>query len=300
MKIHPVEHSVAPNYPDKYAEETRRVLAATAPRRWIAAPLAAGLAATVAIGLSGCGERAVMGDMPMPTEVTIGDGIPYSTEYFAAIAVANVIPLFEFGEGTGVIGCEVVNAPVFFSEEEAFAILAVAFAEAGLELNTNAKLQKATLPVTHIYDGNDGRPKDSPKTTQGDLLPDGLVNGMAVEFVSMSDVEAWEYKDNESYSSVGGFSTIGAAKTLAENNPGLIVFYDPVNWVNYNDLPRLEMEEGEDYEAYGKRYEKDEAFHSRYEAAREKAYGEARVNSEQQLRQQVQAFLAWMNTEGTH
>ena len=55
MNIQPVKTTPAPDYPDK--------------TRWLAAPLAVGLTAAMALGLSACGERATMGDVvQMPTE----------------------------------------------------------------------------------------------------------------------------------------------------------------------------------------------------------------------------------------
>ena len=274
MNIKPVEHPVEPGYPDKYAEESRRALASAQPRRWIAAPLAAGLAATVALGLSGCGEHVVMGEMAIPTEVTINSGIPYSEEYLAKIAAANVIPLFEFGEGTGSIGCMSIAAPVFLSEEEAFAILSAAFAEAGVMLRRNNKTRQGTLPVTIIDTWDD----KAPKTKKGSLKPDALAGDIPVEFVSREDVKAWEYEPTgpmRTTSSAGSYKMKDAAQALSENNPGLVVFYDPVT---YWDITG----QGERYEDF--RFTNTEQ--------------EARAESEQLLREQVQAFIEWLQAEG--
>jgi len=55
MTIQPVSNTPAPDYPDK--------------SRWLAAPLAVGLTAAMALGMGACGERATMGDVvQMPTE----------------------------------------------------------------------------------------------------------------------------------------------------------------------------------------------------------------------------------------
>jgi len=57
MTIHPVESAPAPGYPDK--------------SRWLAAPLAVGISAVMALGFGSCGERVTMGDMvQMPTDIT--------------------------------------------------------------------------------------------------------------------------------------------------------------------------------------------------------------------------------------
>jgi len=317
MKIQPVEHIATPAYPDTYAEESRRALAKAQPRRWIAAPLVVGaLSSAVAVGLSGCGDsNAVLGNEIGPTDLVsltqestevpatpiyLTDGEPTTTPTLfapsttAATAVTSkqnqtiskVVPLFEYGEGTGSFGCVSIAAPVFFSEDEAFAILASAFADAGITLEANSKSQKAALPITDRY--NFSYEEKALKTKRGTLTPDGTVNGIPVEFVSIGDVNEWDRKDYTQWISVEGYTTKGAAQILAENNPGLVVFYDPAAKTNTQALWDLEYAEGES----------DEAYHARWSAAYEKARGEARAQSEQQLRQQAGAFVAWMNGEG--
>jgi len=298
MHIKPVKHLPAPGYPDKYSEESRQALAAAIPRRWIAAPLAAGLAATVALGLSGC-ERATLGEpaqTPIEPEtveyLTMGEVatvlIPESytaetTEYLTMgtmpaptvprtnpVPANVVVPLFEYGSGTGSIGCVSIAAPVFLSEEEAFAILSAAFAEAGLTLGRGAQpIKKANLPVTNIY-FSFGEDPDKMKTKRGTLEPDGLVAGLRVEFVSTQDIEVW-HADTGMMSSVSVYPLKQTAKILAENNPGLVVFYDPVT---YWDIAKMGGSTGE----------------FRYLPTEK----EARAESEQLLRQQAEAFLRWM------
>ena len=330
MTIQPVKNTPAPGYPDKYAKESRQALAAAQPRRWIAAPLAAGLAATVALGLSGCGDTYVTGGepgtSPMETEtcteyLTIGEPtvVPTQTKTQSAtqkpaqrptekntatteyvimgdmpvptqfqtrpIAAGTRIPLFEYGEGTGAFGCVSVAAPVFLSEEEAFAILSAAFAEAGLELRPDAKtINRATLPVTNIYAGTS---EDKQRTKRGSLKTDGALGQLPVEFVSTEDVQAW-HADTGMMSSVTLYPVKQSAKVLAENNPGLVVFYDPMGSADYEILWDMQQKKGESDEAYG----------ARWDAARVKLEQEARAQSEQQLRQQAEAFIQWLSAEG--
>jgi len=333
MKVRPVESTPAPGYPDKYADETRKALAAARPQRWLAAPVAAGLAATVALGLSGCGkeEFVTAGDpTQIPTEVTLVSGIPYSTEYYTEYIIdgetttapttipitstttgaskstqpktdvldpdfvtlgipmsvpvtmgqeialpKGVVPLFEYGEGIGSFGCVSVAAPYFISEDEAFAILQAAFAEAGVTLEQGGQeIKRATLPVTDRFSfaGED----KALKTTRGTLTPDGMVGGIPVEFVSVSDVNDWEKKQDGMWVSVEQFATKDAAAVLAGKNPGLVVFYDPVTIY--------------DVWGEGERYGMGEGW--------AKSAEEAKAQSEQQLRLQVQAFVQWMNAEG--
>ena len=148
-----------------------------------------------------------------------------------------------------------------------------AFAEAGLTLEFNWQtLQGVTLPVTNIY-GSSGQDEKRPDTRKGNLTPDGLVNGLPVVFVSAQDVRAWHGETGWA-STVEVFNAKEAAQTLAENNPGLVVFYDPMT---YWDI-------GGYGEEFGETWEKSE------EAAREA--------SRQLLREQAEAFLQWLRTEG--
>ena len=344
MTIQPVDRKPDPKYPDKYAEDLRRVLAAAQPGRWLAAPLVVGvLASTVALGLSGCREHVVMGDMPIPTStelatqsetesdteyVVMGDmpvpisetsepstartkpsttskaaastTAPSESELFITLGIptqvpatlarnisipaGRVVPLFDYGVGTGVLGCEVVAAPVFLSEEEAFAILRASFAEAGLALDANGKSRSAVLPVTDRFGDT-----TTAGTQKGTLTPDGAVNGIPVEFISLDDVHAWEKPQGDAWVSVEGYSMRGAADVLAAQNPGLVVFYDPAAVADTGALWSMEQKPGESEEAYS----------ARRSAAYENARKNAQAESENLLRQQVRAFVEWVGTEGT-
>ena len=288
MKIKPVETVSVPGYPDKYAEETKIALAAAHPRRWQSAPLVVGvLSATVALGLGGC-EYATAGvpaPMPMPFEAGTNDS---NNSKFVQIFV----PLFEYGEGTGAIGCVSIAAPNFMSEEEAFAILSSALADAGLTLNRNADtLQSAFIPVTDLYSfRNEG--KTEAKTKRGNLTTDilsGLNESLPVKFVSTNDLNNWQGKSGM-MSTVSSYQIKETAQTLTNNNPGLVVFYDPVAMPDTKSLLALEQDENESSQDYRDR---------RYTAYAE-AESKARIESKQLLREQVDAFIAWLQTEGIY
>ena len=317
MTIKPVITSPAPQYPDKYGDEIRRVLKSARPRRWIGAPLVAGLlTATVAFGASGCAAtsdilapfRALFGE---PEYITSGDvqQIPTYPEYITMgeetlmptypeyvtmgtpmPTYAMPIPVFEFGEGTGAIGCMSVSAPVFMSEEEALAIISAVFAENGLTVNTQVPSpEKANIPVTDTYDFQ-GK-IDRYETIIGELLPDGLIDEGCVPFtfVSAMDVDNWQGKGStEVWMSVSVYETKKTALTLAENNPGHVVFYDPIVESDYARTMSLVREDGESDESYNKRW--IEASQAEVEATR--------AESERLLRQQVEAYIAWRGGGG--
>jgi hypothetical protein len=300
--IKPVETVPEPGYPDKYAAEARQALVQAHPSRWLRKPLIVGvLSASVALGLSGCDDYRIGGPFTtggaptlMPTEtgtddialgedfITMGEPapLPALNEFF--------VPLFEYGEGTGSYGCMSVTAPVFMSEEEAFAILAATFAEAGLTLDkADTTLVGATLPVTDIYSDRD---KDHSATTQGGLIINGLLNieqGLPVKFVSTDDVTAW-HKDTGMYCTVSYYRVREAARTLAGNNRELVVFYDPIAMPGIEELWSFWQEEGESDEDY---WVRREIAHADYKQA-------AKAESEQHLREQAEAFVDWLHGEG--
>lgn len=297
MKIKPVEVAEAPKYPDKYNEEVRRVLLSVKPNRWRGTSLAAiGLSAAVVLSLSGCSLGYTTDGVPVqsPTApvvmpggidqyVTMGETVPFST-----MPYGSMIPLFEYGEGTGAIGCVSIAAPVFMSEEEAFAILSAAFAEAGLTLSKEAETRENTnLPVTNIYEI--GEEESRYETVQKDIVPDGiLAYDLPLLFVSTKDVENW-HKDTGMASSVSSYNVKKAAQTLAENNPNLVVFYDPIARLDYDKLWALEREDGES----------DEAYYARRSAVEQEEANAVRAESERLLRLQAEAFVKWFQDGGT-
>ena len=200
--------------------------------------------------------------------------------------IMTAIPLFEYGEGTGAIGCVSITSPVFLSEEEAFAIIYAAFAEAGLDLRQGGEtLNGVNLPITDALDQGD--PNGRYSTTQGSMIPDGMLDayGLPVAFVSTRDVADW-YDNTGMGASVSSYNTRKTARTLAENNPYLAVFYDPVSSVDYNKVWELEQEAGES----------DEDFQARWEAMEQEISQESQTESARLLRLQVDAFIEWLAT----
>jgi len=291
MKIKPVESTPAPGYPDKYGQEIRQALPLAQPKRWKGAPLALGLlSAAVALGLNGCKTDAVLNTgLPADDHAAAGISTPGATPVATSRkktlqALKGYIPVFEFGDGTGVVGCDVSNRPIFLSEEEAFAMLSAAFADAGFTLTQDTQvLAEVNLPHTKVSSRTD----DTVEIHIGEMETDGTlkaIKDIPVEFVSFNDVFAF-CKEGSGHPLVEYGKTKVAAKELAANNPGLVVFYDPLV---YREYP--EREEDEDPNDYWER------LRSLYAGLTENAYAQ----SEEMLRQQVQAFVEWLRTEGSY
>ena len=301
MKIKPVTAEQKPNYPDKYNDEIKRILTSSKPARWVGTPLVGVLSAAVALGLGGCvgeqygspgvdppeGGLPIVISTPSITEHVLMGDVPAPSFYQFQ---GTYIPLFAFGEGTGGIGCVAISAPVFLSEEEAFEVISAAFAEAGLHISRQVgNMENINLPITNVHGRREGRDEnDRNATVQGNLKPDGMLttHDLPVAFVSRSDVIDWHQDDGDGpWISWSSYYIKQAAQTLADNNAGLIVFYDPVaGELNREDLWKIEREEGESDEAFNHRYHE-------FIVEREK---EALVESEQLLRKQVEAFIAWL------
>ena len=303
MTVKPLETTPQPGYPDKYSVEAAKVIQTARPRRWLTVPLAGGvLTASILLGLSGCESVFVTDGIPLqtPTSVGVAPGVTPTPPDFVIMGDMPVptptqlghIPLFEFGEGTGSIGCVAITAPVFLSEDEAFAILSAVFEEAGLTLDRASEtLYAVTRPVT---DPNNWEEKET-KTVCASLNSDGILKlneGIPMVFVSADDLNDWQrvIKDGETVmtSSVLSYNVKAAAKTLAENNEDLLVFYDPMASQNYDRWMSLERAEDESDEIYG----------TRVEAAQLEDRQAARSTSEGLLRQQAEAFLQWLRAEG--
>ena len=324
MTIKPVKTAPTPKYPDKYNEEIRRILTFARPRRWVVTPLVAGmLTASIALGLAGCdvapgrpggaegsgsgsgseGGRPVSNEFVtdgVPTQspstppspntpdileyVTLGEPMPFPTPYYNML-----IPLFEYGEGTGAIGCVSIVAPVFMSEEEAFAIIASVFAENGMGFSRGgATLEGVNLPVTNIYEWNDE--EGCLMTKPGSLKPDGSLEeeDLPVAFVSYKDVESW-HEDTGFGMSISSYNVKKAARTLADNNTDLVVFYDPVAGnIEYDKIWEVHKEDDESEDDY----------YARFDALVEESRQAALAESEQTLRLQVEAFIAWLGAGG--
>jgi len=296
MKIEPVKTTPVPGYPDKYNGQARIALSYATPYRWIGAPLAVGvLSATVALGLTGCGDNLrIAGNASIPNGTETNPSIDYGNitpgVSSPTPSLSKFIPLFEYGDGTGSIGCVSITAPVFISEDDAMAILSAAFTEAGLSLNQGARtMEDATIPVTDLYISSD---EDNTLKRQGDLTIDGTLDvtpNLPVVFVSMEDVETW-HGDSEVYSTVSVYKMREAAKTLSENNPGLVVFYDPQALPDYDKLMGLEQKEGES----------DEDYSARWQEVSQEVRQAAKAESEQLLREQAEALINWLRAEGIH
>jgi len=291
MKIKPVINAKVPDYPDKYDECIKRILNSSTPNRWIGTPIIGVLSAAVSLGLGGCAgpnefepndpdNPVIVTSPPIIEHVLMGD-VPAPTQYYFQ---GTHIPLFEFGDGTGSIGCVAIIAPVFMTEEEAFAVISTAFEEAGLYFSHfSGSMNNMSIPVTNLQ----GEDVDG-KVLRGTLSPNGLLASydLPVAFVSTSDIANWHQDIGDGpWISFSTYQIKQAALALSENNKDLVVFYDPVaGEVSYDKLWSIEKEDGES----------DESFWARMDEVRKEIHENALAESIKLLQQQVDAFIAWL------
>jgi len=273
--VKPVKKIAAPKYPDQYSVELDRLLLANRPLRWSAAPaVCTALSAVVMLSFTSCGKP-TMGEPAPPVDTTIFSDDDYVT--MGETVAYKFTPLFEHGAGIGVFGCVSVSAPVFLSEDDAFAIIKDEFSKLNLNVTRDVgRIDNMLIPKLDIYDRN-----KEIETQIGSLEFDFRVENkdIVMEFVSSEDVKAW-HVDGDYMSSVFEENYKEAARVLNDslNNryDGIVhgIFYEPGEKIQYSqDL-----------------FSKIKSEKKLMEEARERANAE--------LREQVRDFIAWLSAQG--
>ena len=156
----------------------------------------------------------------------------------ASDAAAVVAPIFEYGEGRGSVGCEVINPPVFLSEEEAMQVISEQLTKTGFKISqTNVSLENLTIyHGTRVEWDDDFR---NPTYHKGDLKPLNVDlydedQKIAVEFVSKSDSQDFGVNSDDVFISVESYDFETMADSLATevktHGKGVYfgAFYDPM------------------------------------------------------------------------
>jgi len=216
-----------------------------------------------------------------------GDGAAGGPGSSQHSSFARFIPLFEYGVGTWNARLSAYPLPLFLSEEDAFAVISEVFAEVGMTLGHGGDmLENINLPVTNIF--GEGLINGRYATVLGNLEPDGTLEELwlPVVYVSAQDMENWHEDGGASPPGLDAFVYYfkKAAQALAENNPGLAVFYDPYADLDYDSLEQVTRNKGES----------DADYSARLSAIREEEAQAALDESKSLLRLQAEAFIAWL------
>ena len=216
-----------------------------------------------------------------------------------------VAPIFEHGEGRGVMGCVVSAPPVFLSEEEAWQVISEELERHGVTLTrTNDLLQGMRIPRVE-YHGREGKPirlkpaesAREARTWQPDAAD--ATRKIAVEFISHDDfrrlcpstaVHGWfsvtiSTAHEERIRDVARF----VAEEVKEKGRDKVffgTFYDPVSKQNAEDREKIQTAmrtvttDEEELEAL------------------EKGVARPKAESRRLLRLQVQDFVKWLQGQG--
>jgi len=192
------------------------------------------------------------------------------------------------------MGCEVINPPVFLSEDEARQVIQEEAKRAGITFAADGgQIEGVKVPVTDSQaflqelktDDSRAVSRRGPRTKVQDLAIDGrdAKRKIGYEFVSEADFKAWE--EPSGASTLYDYDVRQAATALREGlaerkaEGVYAVFYDPA--IGYQDAEQQmknPLAAGE---------------------ARWKAIpAQAKIMASGELRKQVRDFIAWLKAQG--
>jgi len=265
MQVKPVLSKAAPEYPTHDFLQEHPELLRIVPERWRRNPFVLRVLAGVgclllAVQSAGAQER-------------------------ANAPASRVAPLFIHGEGRGSFACNVVNPPVFLSEDEARQVIRDEGGKAGLEFTADAlTIPQATVPVTNESWCPSQREGDPQRTQKRNLVFDGFdkKHNVAFEFVSYEQFNAWLNPDPACRGGIainfcnmkGTAETLRSGLAAAPGLPWVGVFYEP------GANPTIELASGN------------------WENARKARKAAGRQLGEEELREQVRDFIKWLKAQG--
>lgn len=287
MEIKPVKQTEKPKYPLK-TELNEEELKMQIPKRWMqssAAKIALGTLAIVS--LTGCTIQGGLAEPTLTTEATASaiDAMPMGEVLAPTL---NVAPLFIHGNGRGAFGCLMIAPPVFLSEYDALTAINEAAKEYGLNFSGSGtpEFSNVLQPITKMYPPsyqiNGAEPTETADTNKMITLKVDFSDnehGIAIEFISTNDVEAWN--KSEQTISVGSYDTQDAAAQLSEalddavdqtGNYTVGILYDP--------CASVRPDESSDQKEW------------------EEAEAKAQKMSEEQLKAQAKGFFEWLKAQG--
>jgi hypothetical protein len=256
----PVRGYSIPKYPTNQDVRLNPAILSAMPGRWNGKPaVCVALSLTLSTGLFACSSGAPNETSQSSAIQTTITTTPVLTTIPSTTRPTLAVPLFEHGDGRGFFGCVVVAPPVFLSEDEACQVIREEAATQGVHFNEAKSLAGSSFPSTDIYDYSG---EGTAQTWAGMLELDGYDAALDIgfEFVSQSDLLAWNIKGG----SPGGISETydmkDTARRLSQSVANTAVFYDPC--VDYSK--------------------------EKYEESTQKSYRLDR------LREQVRDFLSWL------
>ena len=211
-----------------------------------------------------------------------------------------VAPVFVHGDGSGVIGCVVMSAPVFISENDAMEIISKEFNKVNLLIDTN-NLPIISFQADAIADYcyqmefaskkiNAGANTNKSNQAKLNIEMSGInkKNNLLIKFVTKADYFKFHSDSCKSGWSIKSLNTKKAAQLIQnelakKSSINAVVFYDPIAYMNFDDDDDIE-----------KRDSLGNIINTDYDNIRD----DAKKGAKELLTAQVRDFIQWMKNEG--
>lgn len=260
MKVRPVRSGRKPHYPTAEEFGRKQEEIRIMPLRWVKNSTAAAAFGMLLV-MTACERQETQETLPE-------EG-------------GNCAPVFVHGEGYGWLGCVAVTAPLFFSEEEALAII---LDEARTYGELDFQAEETSVIDGILFPAEDGGKTEVSLALDG-KSPDGNIT---FEFVSLNDLEKWgqitrDETGGASYEIQETAKILQSQLGQREDSVKTGVFYDPYDYEASFTLEEQISQENpqDDFEELQRK--KEEA---------------VIALSEENLRAQVRDFIDWLKGQG--
>jgi hypothetical protein len=237
---------------------------------------------------------------------------PQDPKLGKAGAAAVVAPIFEHGEGRGAIGCVVVNAPVFLSEQDAMQVIREELRRSGVTLSdNNVPLSDVTIAQREEHwSVTKGKPDISTGTIgkSKPLVLQGLDPKKRVGIEVVYSEDYFDLGGARSSSTVQGYDFKAVAKEVRDQVASkghdlyLGTFYDPA--AANDDFRHEDPEFRNKLQSLYAEYEKikepamKEAKQKEIDALYEHHLDPIKEESRRLLRMQIKDFVDWLKAQG--
>lgn len=230
-------NKVNPRYPTlEEFTQNDDILGANVPAKWVKNAIVNG--ALLAFLMAGAFEKGELKAQKPETGVVRDTVKTKKDKQVSEVQQAGkVAPIFVHGSGGGAIGCMVIGAPVFISEDEARQIITDELEKANMHFRTT---KCPTVYFDARYPLGNGQEYYRDKPNIIDLKLDGYCKeaNLVFEYISMQDENRFERAG--SGSTVSSYSTQVAANVFRDaliknGRYNAAVFYDPVEYDTRED-----------------------------------------------------------------
>jgi hypothetical protein len=214
---------------------------------------------------------------------------------------AVVAPIFEHGEGRGVIGCQVINPPYFLSEQDAMQVIREELRKGGVA-PFETKVPVESVRITPQWSDDVARAVPTPQSRIFTLDAFDPQKRVGIEYVNSANY--FDLGGKRSTSTVQGYSFEELAGTLSKTVGAKAhdiyfgAFYDPAIYLRGDAEARRRLNK-----LYKERSKlKDSHLIAQKDEEIGRAYDDmlapARAASRDMLQHQVKDFIDWLKGQG--